>query len=76
MSLFVLATTLGLEIFIFFQMENDSRKMIKSISLMIFGILFLIIGTFYVVLPLNNKFAIPIFTVISLVTAPISFFYS
>lgn len=50
--------------------------MIKSIALMIFGILFLIIGTFYVVIPLSNKLAIPIFTVLSLVTAPLSFFYS
>lgn len=76
MSFIVLGTTLGLEIFIFFNMENETRNMVKSVALMVFGVLFLTLGTFYIVLPIQNKFAIPIFTVLSLAPAPLSFFYS
>lgn len=76
MSSIVLATTLGLEVFIFLNMENETRNMIKSAGLMMFAIIFLIMGTFYIILPLSNKIAIPLFTVLSLGPAPFVFFYS
>ena len=72
----VLATTLGLEIFIFFNMQNETRNMIKSAGLMVFALIFLIMGTFLMVLPIKNKIAIPLFTVLSLGPAPFVFFFS
>ena len=72
----VLATTLGLEIFIFFNMQNETRNMVKSAGLMVFALIFLIMGTFLMVLPINNKIAIPLFTVLSLGPAPFVFFFS
>lgn len=76
MSLVVLGTTLGLEIFIFLNMIENDGNMVKSLALMVFTIVFLILGTFYIILPMSNKFAIPIFTILSLIPAPFSFFYS
>lgn len=75
MSFIVLATTLAIEIFIFFNMVNDSTSITKSTSLMIFALLFLILGTFYIIVPISNKLAVPIFAIISLTPAPLSFFF-
>jgi hypothetical protein len=50
--------------------------MIKSLSLMIFGIIFLIFGTIYIVIPLKNTYAFPFFTLLSIVPAVFSFTYS
>ena len=76
MSLIVLSSTIGLELFLFLQMENNTSKMIKSLALMIFGIIFLIFGTFYIVIPLKNNIAFPVFTILSIVSAVFSFTYS
>jgi hypothetical protein len=76
MSSIVLATTLGLEVFIFVNMENETRNMIKSAELMMFAIIFLIVGTFYIILPMSHKIAIPLFAILSLGPTPFVLYYS
>jgi len=52
MSFIVLASTLALEIYIFLIMSDNSSSMVKSVSLMIFSVFFLLLGTMFYVIPL------------------------
>lgn len=56
-------------------MVNRSSIVIKSLGLMVFAIIFLVLGTVYMVIPINSKFVIPIFAILSLIPAPLSFYY-
>jgi hypothetical protein len=42
---------------------------------MMFAIVFLILGTLFVIIPISNRIAIPTFAVLSLTPAALSFFY-
>jgi hypothetical protein len=50
--------------------------MVKSLSLMVYAIFFLVFGTLYYTVPIKNIYAIPFFTLISVIPGIFSFSYS
>ena len=57
-------------------MGSDLESMVRSLALMVFALFFLLLGTVYITIPIRNKFAMPIFCLISLTPAAFSFLYS
>jgi hypothetical protein len=75
MSFFVFLTTLAIEIYMFIYLINDVSTFIRSFAIMVYSILFLILGAVMDMFSQKILLFNPIASVISLFMAGMSLFY-
>lgn len=75
MSFIIFAITLGTEIFLYVTLTNNISKISSLGPIMGYMIAFLLLGAFFMILPLSKEVFIPLVAVISMSTPALSLLY-